>query len=146
MASTAEAILNDLPNFERSGVPEGAGAAGSRSGFDLVGLKGCGPSLSHKPSHKGKAKHATRRHQILAIAAPLVSTLLEYPLPSHHEAMKKSCMQSRMHNLLEALAHPQRKLKVVHIAGSKGKGSIATMLTNVLGKSGYKVGTYTRCA
>ena len=54
------------------------------------------------------------------------------------------CMQSRMHSLLEALEKPQQKLKVVHVAGSKGKGSVAAMLTGILTKSGYKVGTYTR--
>ena len=35
---------------------------------------------------------------------------------------------------------PEKKLKIVHIAGTNGKGSCTEMLTNILIKSGYKVG------
>ena len=36
MASSADEILNTLQNFEKSGIPDGAGAASSMAGFDLV--------------------------------------------------------------------------------------------------------------
>lgn len=49
----------------------------------------------------------------------------------------------RMEWLLERLGHPERSLKFVHIAGTNGKGSTASFLTQVLRKSGYKVGTFT---
>lgn len=32
----------------------------------------------------------------------------------------------------------------IHIAGTKGKGSVAAFISNILRKEGYKVGTYTR--
>jgi folylpolyglutamate synthase/dihydropteroate synthase len=32
----------------------------------------------------------------------------------------------------------------IHIAGTKGKGSVAAFTSNILRKEGYKVGTYTR--
>lgn len=35
------------------------------------------------------------------------------------------------------------KLKFVHVAGSKGKGSVCTMIANYLQKAGFKVGLYT---
>lgn len=49
---------------------------------------------------------------------------------------------SRMINFMEKLGNPQEKLKFIHIAGTNGKGSTTTMLTNVLKSSGYKVGKY----
>ena len=38
---------------------------------------------------------------------------------------------------------PQNKLKCVHIAGTNGKGSVAEFLSEILFKSGYRVGTFT---
>lgn len=53
-------------------------------------------------------------------------------------------MQGQMQHVLSEMGNPQQKLKVVHIAGTKGKGSTATMLSSILQHSGLKVGTYTR--
>ncbi|MFQ5414760.1 MAG: bifunctional folylpolyglutamate synthase/dihydrofolate synthase [Phycisphaerae bacterium] len=50
---------------------------------------------------------------------------------------------ARMNRLLAALGHPQRRYKSVHIAGTKGKGSVATMLASMLRPCGLKVGLYT---
>lgn len=44
--------------------------------------------------------------------------------------------------LLKRLGNPQNELKVVHIAGTNGKGSIMTFVQNILKESGYKVGRY----
>ena len=44
--------------------------------------------------------------------------------------------------LLSRLGDPQTRLNVVHIAGTKGKGSTAGMAANVLREAGYKVGAY----
>jgi dihydrofolate synthase / folylpolyglutamate synthase len=49
----------------------------------------------------------------------------------------------RMHALLEALGDPHRGFRTVHIAGSKGKGSVCEMLASALGACGYAVGVYT---
>ena len=45
--------------------------------------------------------------------------------------------------LLELLGKPQESLKVIHIAGTNGKGSTASYIHNVLKEAGYKVGLYT---
>ncbi len=50
---------------------------------------------------------------------------------------------ARMTRLLKALGDPHKKLRCVHIAGTKGKGSTATMLAHMLQGSGYTVGLYT---
>jgi dihydrofolate synthase/folylpolyglutamate synthase len=49
----------------------------------------------------------------------------------------------RMNKLLAAVGNPHLKTKAVHIAGSKGKGSTATMLAKMLEANDYKVGLYT---
>lgn len=50
---------------------------------------------------------------------------------------------SRMTELLEYMNNPQDKLKFIHIAGSNGKGSTASMLASILISAGYKTGLYT---
>ena len=49
----------------------------------------------------------------------------------------------RMRALLKTVKDPHLKLRSVHIAGTKGKGSTATMLAQMLQSCGYKVGLYT---
>jgi len=45
--------------------------------------------------------------------------------------------------LLARVGHPERRLSVIHVAGSKGKGSTALLVEAVLGASGERVGTFT---
>ena len=49
----------------------------------------------------------------------------------------------RMHELLGRLGNPHASLKVVHIAGTKGKGSTAAMIAAMLTAAGYRTGLYT---
>ena len=49
----------------------------------------------------------------------------------------------RISRLCEALGHPERELKFVHVAGTNGKGSFSCMLESVLRHAGYKTGLYT---
>ena len=48
----------------------------------------------------------------------------------------------RMNEVMAKLGNPQNNLKFIHIAGTNGKGSTATMLSNVYIKAGLKVGLY----
>nr|POF15664.1 dihydrofolate synthetase [Quercus suber] len=48
----------------------------------------------------------------------------------------------RMRRLMERLGNPQSQFKAVHIAGTKGKGSTAAFLSNILRAEGYSVGCY----
>ena len=49
----------------------------------------------------------------------------------------------RMAVLAAALGSPHRQYPVVHVAGTKGKGSTSAMIASVLQTAGYKVGLYT---
>ncbi len=50
---------------------------------------------------------------------------------------------SRIRALLDALGHPETGLPCLHIAGSKGKGSVALAAESLLLAAGQRVGTYT---
>ena len=43
----------------------------------------------------------------------------------------------------QLMGHPHRKYKIIHVAGTNGKGSVSNMLTSVLAAGGLKVGLYT---
>ena len=43
----------------------------------------------------------------------------------------------------DVLSHPHSKYKIIHIAGTNGKGSVAHFITSALMSKGYKVGLYT---
>ena len=49
----------------------------------------------------------------------------------------------RISHLLNLLGNPHHKLKVVHIGGSKGKGSTAAIIASILTHAGYKTGLFT---
>ena len=48
-----------------------------------------------------------------------------------------------MERFAEALGHPERKWKAVHVAGTNGKGAVASMIASVLSSCGYRTGLYT---
>ncbi|MCI8640515.1 MAG: bifunctional folylpolyglutamate synthase/dihydrofolate synthase [Clostridia bacterium] len=47
-----------------------------------------------------------------------------------------------MKYFMEEFAHPEKDLKIIHIAGTNGKGSCTEMITNILINAGYKVGKF----
>ncbi|MBM3269800.1 MAG: bifunctional folylpolyglutamate synthase/dihydrofolate synthase [Candidatus Sericytochromatia bacterium] len=49
----------------------------------------------------------------------------------------------RMRPLLASLGDPQRDLRVVHVGGTNGKGSVCAMLASILERAGHRVGRYT---
>ncbi|HVK10221.1 MAG TPA: folylpolyglutamate synthase/dihydrofolate synthase family protein [Gemmataceae bacterium] len=49
----------------------------------------------------------------------------------------------RMRALLRRLGDPHRRVRCVHVAGTKGKGSTSAMLASVLRAAGYRTGLFT---
>ena len=43
----------------------------------------------------------------------------------------------------QLMGHPHRKYRIIHVAGTNGKGSVSNMLSSVLASCGLKVGLYT---
>ena len=66
-------------------------------------------------------------------------------LPMYHRigaAAYKADIQPTI-DMMEALGHPERKFKSIHVAGTNGKGSVSHFLASILQEAGYKVGLYT---
>ncbi len=49
----------------------------------------------------------------------------------------------RIKNVLSHLGNPQNKYRIIHVAGTNGKGSTCTFINNILFNAGYNVGLYT---
>ncbi len=49
----------------------------------------------------------------------------------------------RIRELLSRLGDPQNELKFIHVAGTNGKGTVCTLISNVLTAAGYRTGLYT---
>src|SRR5687768_8535548 len=61
----------------------------------------------------------------------------------HRPAARGDLTLDRMRALLARLGDPHRRLRLVHVAGSKGKGSSSAMLAAILQRSGYRTGLFT---
>lgn len=66
---------------------------------------------------------------------------LKYIADTHKFGMKLGLDSTR--KLLELLGNPQDNLNVIHVAGTNGKGSVCSFISNILKEEGYKVGLYT---
>ncbi|MEX2172308.1 MAG: folylpolyglutamate synthase/dihydrofolate synthase family protein [Pirellulales bacterium] len=62
------------------------------------------------------------------------------PLPPYPARTLKL---DRMRQLLTRLGNPDAGMKLVHVAGTKGKGSTSAMIAAVLTAAGYRTGLYT---
>jgi dihydrofolate synthase/folylpolyglutamate synthase len=49
----------------------------------------------------------------------------------------------RMHELLRRLGNPERAYPTIHVAGTKGKGSVASLIASSLHAAGLRTGLYT---
>lgn len=56
--------------------------------------------------------------------------------------LKKDPSLREIKALLTELGHPEEKLRAIHVAGTNGKGSTVTFLSNILSAAGYKTGRY----
>lgn len=68
---------------------------------------------------------------------------IDYERTATLPAGSRGLKLERMKALLAALGDPQDKLALVHVAGTKGKGSTATMIASMLTAAGYRTGLYT---
>jgi len=57
--------------------------------------------------------------------------------------LKREFKLERMRQLLDRLGNPQQDLPIVHVAGTKGKGSTVAMLAAVFSAAGYRSGAFT---
>ena len=55
---------------------------------------------------------------------------------------KKNKLENTV-ELMERLGRPDRNLKIIHVAGTNGKGSVCAFLSSILVRSGRRTGLFT---
>lgn len=70
-------------------------------------------------------------------------SFVDYSLKHSSELAKADFNLERMFALMESLGNPQTKYPIIHVAGTKGKGSTSALCAAALGAAGYTVGLYT---
>ena len=68
---------------------------------------------------------------------------VDYSLKHISELSKAEFNLDRMFALMEELGNPQEKYPIIHVAGTKGKGSVSALCASALQAAGYKTGLYT---
>ena len=76
-------------------------------------------------------------------AVNYLNSFINYEKKIDYPYSKKVFDLGRINLLLEKLGNPHKGIKFIHIAGSKGKGSVACLCASILKESGLKVGLYT---
>ena len=75
-------------------------------------------------------------------AVEMVMGLADFERSTHSPGHARFHLE-RMGLLAELLGKPHLSVPTIHIAGTKGKGSTAAMVTSILSAEGYKAGLYT---
>jgi dihydrofolate synthase/folylpolyglutamate synthase len=70
-------------------------------------------------------------------------SFVDYSLKHSSELAKAEFNLDRMFALMEELGNPQQKYPIIHVAGTKGKGSVSALCAAGFQAGGYKVGLYT---
>lgn len=70
-------------------------------------------------------------------------SFVDYSLTRNFRYAPEKFDLGRMVRFLDLLGNPHWRFPVIHVAGTKGKGSTSAMIASVLQTSGYRVGLYT---
>jgi len=102
-------------------------------------------SATAKPKRKTSKATASGKSPIRTYRSAIawLDTLVNYERMARVAYKSNNFSLNRMKRTLAALGNPHRDVRMIHIAGTKGKGSTATMLATMLVHSGFKVGLYT---
>ena len=75
-------------------------------------------------------------------AAEFLASRIDYERSLSVPYNQRDLRLDRMRDLLHRLGNPQDRLRIVHVAGTKGKGSTAAMIAAVLTAGGFRTGLY----
>ena len=70
-------------------------------------------------------------------------TFIDYSMTRNMRYTEDKFNLDRMHKFMELFDNPHKKYPVIHVAGTKGKGSTSALIAHALFEEGYKVGFYT---
>ncbi len=77
------------------------------------------------------------------LALDYLYSFVDYSLKRVSELAKADFNLDRMFALMDALGNPQNAYPIIHVAGTKGKGSTSALCAAALTAAGYRVGLYT---
>ena len=69
-------------------------------------------------------------------------SFIDYSLSKDLRYSPEKFNLDRMRHLMRLLGNPEDDYKIIHVAGTKGKGSICAMVASILTQAGYKTGFY----
>jgi dihydrofolate synthase/folylpolyglutamate synthase len=69
-------------------------------------------------------------------------SFVDYSLQKNFHNAPEKFNLGRMQVFMEALGNPHREYPVIHVAGTKGKGSVTALCASALHVAGYRVGFY----
>jgi len=76
-------------------------------------------------------------------ALDYIYSFADYEKKSSYRYAPETFDLARVEKLLVSLNNPHQRFKSIHIAGTKGKGSVAAMSESILRAAGYRTGLYT---
>lgn len=76
-------------------------------------------------------------------ALNVIYSHVDYSMTHVKDTDKTVFTLDKIRSLLEKLGNPQKDFSVIHVAGTKGKGSVCAMLSSALQNAGFKTGLYT---
>jgi dihydrofolate synthase/folylpolyglutamate synthase len=76
-------------------------------------------------------------------ALDYIYSFVDYSVKRRYRYSEEAFDLDRVRRLLSALGDPQDRFPSVHIAGTKGKGSVAALMESALRHNGYRTGLYT---
>ena len=77
------------------------------------------------------------------LALDYLYSFVDYSLKHASELAKADFNLDRMRDLMAELGNPQDQYPIIHVAGTKGKGSVSALAASALQAAGYKTGLYT---
>ena len=76
-------------------------------------------------------------------ALDFLYSFIDYSLKRNFRNAAEKFNLDRMRNFMHYLGDPQKDYDIIHVAGTKGKGSVSAFCASVLTSQGYKTGLYT---
>lgn len=76
-------------------------------------------------------------------ALDYIQNFIDYSKTHQENIAPENFELERMHQFLDLLGNPHQAYPIIHVAGTKGKGSVSALCAGGLQAAGYKVGLYT---
>ena len=70
-------------------------------------------------------------------------SFIDYSLKRNFRNAAEKFNLDRMRQFMQLLGDPQNDYRIIHVAGTKGKGSVSAYCASILAAQGYKTGLYT---